>query len=90
VYVGRAAGWPTDPKLTNQRTIIINNSIIVLQALDIRWFLLPNTRQQSTFDMLFVDSGGRLGPPKTLCSLLNTILSELQETATTVFRRNAR
>ena len=44
----------------------INRSIIVF-ALYIGWFLLPNTPliKKRSF-MLFVDFGRRLGPPKTL------------------------
>ena len=65
----RATPSPPERKPASHRTTIVNRSIIALWALDIRWFLLPNTlRSEEAFILLFVDSGCRFGPPKTLCS----------------------
>jgi hypothetical protein len=62
---------PPNRKPASHRTTIINRSIIVGRALDIRGFLLPNAlRSEEAFILLFVDSGCRYGPPKTLCSFL--------------------
>jgi hypothetical protein len=86
----RATASP-DRKPASQRTTIINRSIIVLWALDIRWFLLPNTlRSEEAFILLFVDFGYRQRPTEDTLFILNTILSELQKTATRDFHRKAR
>jgi hypothetical protein len=59
----RAVVSTPERKPASHRTTIINRSIIVGWALDIRWFLLPNTlRSEEAFILLFVDSGCRQRP----------------------------
>ena len=42
----RATPSPPERKPASHRTTIVNRSIIALWALDIRWFLLPNTHDR--------------------------------------------
>ena len=87
----RATISPPNRKPASHQTRIIKRSIIVGWALDIRWFLLPNTlRSEEAFILLFVDSGCRQRPTEDTLFILKIILSELRKTATRVLLRNAR
>jgi len=55
-----AAASPPNRRPASQPATIINRSIIVGRALDIEWFLLPNTlRSEDTFILLFIGFGCR-------------------------------